>query len=110
MSASSSPSTRTARSIRSRATPRTGSRVAPTGPTAAAPPATSAWGKAPLAATDYWVVDASIVVVVQGDLAEATRCLEALAALPPDPGFEVIAVDDASGRLDDLLACLEGDV
>src|SRR4051812_4069797 len=80
------------------------------GPTAAAPPATCASGKAGPRGPTNQVVDASIVVELRGDPAQAMRCLEALAELPATPSFEVVVVDDASAGLDDLFAALEGDV
>ena len=56
------------------------------------------------------IPQASIVVPLMGGLTQALRCLEAIAALPPSPSFEVIVVDDASVGLEPLLARLEGDV
>lgn len=59
---------------------------------------------------DYPVVDASLIVPLQGGAEQALRCFASLALLPPDPEHEVVVVDDASTGLDDLLARLDGDV
>jgi GT2 family glycosyltransferase len=77
---------------------------------AAERPGTSASGKAGRGPTDHPNVDASIVVALQGDPAQALRCLAGLAELPAHPTFEVIVVDDASAGLEDILARLDGDV
>ncbi len=53
---------------------------------------------------------ATIVVHLDGGLERARRCLRSLAALDPEPDFEVIVLDDASAGLGTLLDRLEGDV
>ena len=51
-----------------------------------------------------------LIVHLEGGRERARRCLEALAALAPEPDFEAIVVDDASADLGELLAGLSGDV
>jgi GT2 family glycosyltransferase len=55
-------------------------------------------------------VTVSVVLVLEGGAERALRCLSALSAVPDDPAFEVVVVDDASVGLDDLLERLAGDV
>lgn len=55
-------------------------------------------------------MDASVIVPLRGGADQALRCFEALAALPPEPAFEVIVVDDASADLAPLLGRLGGEV
>lgn len=55
-------------------------------------------------------MDVSIVVPLAGGAQRAMRCMQALAALPSEPAFEVVVVDDAAPDLEPLYAMLEGDV
>lgn len=53
----------------------------------------------------------SLVVVLDGDLAAATRCLESIAALGSDqPDHDVVIVHDGAAALQPLLDSLDGDV
>jgi GT2 family glycosyltransferase len=52
----------------------------------------------------------SLIVHLEGGRETARHCLEALAALAPEPDFEAIVVDDASADLGEMLAGLSGDV
>ncbi len=52
----------------------------------------------------------ALIIHLDGGIARARVCLEALAALEPEPAFEAIVVDDASPDLAPLLDALEGDV
>jgi GT2 family glycosyltransferase len=60
--------------------------------------------------SDHRGVLVSIVVPLSGGADRTLSCLQALAALPADPAFEVIVVDDAAPGLAPVLAMLEGDV
>ena len=55
-------------------------------------------------------MDATIIVPLSGDADRALRCFQALAALPDEPRFRVVVVDDAAPGLDGVLALLDGDV
>jgi GT2 family glycosyltransferase len=56
-------------------------------------------------------VPASIVIVLDGGVEQALRCLTSVAALDAaQPEHEVVVVDDASVGLEALLARLDGDV
>ncbi len=55
-------------------------------------------------------MSATLIVHLDGGIARARACLEALASLDADPPFEAIVVDDASPDLRPLLDALEGDV
>jgi glycosyltransferase involved in cell wall biosynthesis len=52
----------------------------------------------------------TLIVHLDGGIARARACLEALAALDAEPAFEAIVVDDASADLAPLLTAIEGDV
>jgi GT2 family glycosyltransferase len=54
--------------------------------------------------------DVSIIVPLACDAARALRCLQAIAAQPVAPAYDVIVVADAAPWLEPLLAQLEGDV
>lgn len=54
-------------------------------------------------------MDATVVVILQGDAAQALRCLASLAAQPAAPGHDVVVVDAGASGLDELLARVEGD-
>jgi GT2 family glycosyltransferase len=55
-------------------------------------------------------VDVSIVVPLSGGADQALRCFQAIAALPAEPAFKVVVVDDAAPDLGAVYAMLEGDV
>ena len=55
-------------------------------------------------------MDVTVVVPLSGGPDQALRCLEALAAQPEQPAFEVVVVDDAAVGLEHLLRRLEGDI
>jgi GT2 family glycosyltransferase len=59
-----------------------------------------------------WAMDAdvSIIVPLACDAERALRCLQAIAAQPAEPAYDVIVVADAAPWLEPLLAQLEGDV
>lgn len=54
--------------------------------------------------------EASIIVPLAGDPAAALRCLQGIAAQEGGPHFEVILVAAPEGRLQQLLASLQGDL
>jgi GT2 family glycosyltransferase len=55
-------------------------------------------------------MDASIVVPLSGGVQQTLTCLQALSALPAEPSFEVLVVDDGAPDLEGVYAMLEGDV
>jgi GT2 family glycosyltransferase len=55
-------------------------------------------------------MEASLIVVLEGDAEQALRCFSSLAALPESPEHEVVIVDNASVGLEELLGKLSGDV
>jgi glycosyltransferase involved in cell wall biosynthesis len=55
-------------------------------------------------------VDATILVPLRAGADRALRCFQALAALPPQPSFRAVVIDDAAPDLGAVLAMLEGDV
>ncbi|HEU4976368.1 MAG TPA: glycosyltransferase [Baekduia sp.] len=60
--------------------------------------------------SDHRGVLVSIVVPLSGGAERTLACLQGLSALPADPAFEVVVVDDAAPDLAPVLAMLEGDV
>jgi glycosyltransferase involved in cell wall biosynthesis len=60
--------------------------------------------------TDDPGVIATIIVPLSGDAESARPCFQALAALPAEPRFRVVVVDNGATGVDGVLALLDGDV